>query len=84
MARTSYVCTRLARLISARSLKQPSSGRHIAILGHIIAIPSQTAFALTHARGVRLREVTNTNFTVFGLTLPGLGPYNLPHPRQAR
>ena len=31
---------------SASSLKQQSSNRHVAILGHIILIPSQTVFAL--------------------------------------
>jgi hypothetical protein len=32
---------------SASSLKQQSSNRHVAILGHIILIPSQTVFALS-------------------------------------
>ena len=31
---------------SARSLKQQSAGRHVAPLGHIILIPSQSVFAL--------------------------------------
>jgi hypothetical protein len=31
---------------SANSLKQHSTGRHVAPLGHIILIPSQPAFAL--------------------------------------
>jgi len=32
---------------SASSLKQQSANRHVAPLGHIILIPSQTVFALT-------------------------------------
>ena len=32
---------------SARSLKQQSTGRHVAPLGHIILIPIQPAFALS-------------------------------------
>jgi hypothetical protein len=32
---------------SASSLKQQSSGRHVAPLGHIILIPSQPVFALS-------------------------------------
>jgi hypothetical protein len=33
---------------SASSLKQQSAGRHIAPLGHIILIPNQPVFALSH------------------------------------
>jgi len=33
---------------SASSLKQQSAGRHVAPLGHIILIPSQLFFALSH------------------------------------
>jgi hypothetical protein len=33
---------------SASSLKQQSAGRHVALLGHIILIPSQPVFALSH------------------------------------
>jgi hypothetical protein len=33
-------------LYSANSLKQHSTGRHVAPLGHIILIPSQPVFAL--------------------------------------
>ena len=32
---------------STSSLKQQTAGRHVASLGHIILIPSQTVFALT-------------------------------------
>ena len=32
---------------SASSLKQQSAGRHVAPLGHIILIPSQSAFVLS-------------------------------------
>jgi hypothetical protein len=35
-------------LYSASSLKQQSAGRHIAPLGHIILIPKQPVFALSH------------------------------------
>ena len=49
---------------SANSLKQQSTGRHIAPLGHIILILSQPV----------CREATNSNFIVFGLTRPGLEP----------
>jgi hypothetical protein len=33
---------------SANSLKQQSAGRHVAPLGHIILIPNQQVFALSH------------------------------------
>jgi hypothetical protein len=33
---------------SARSLKQQSADRHVAPLGHIILIPSQPVFVLSH------------------------------------
>jgi hypothetical protein len=33
---------------STSSLKQQSAGRHVAPLGHIILIPSQQVFALSH------------------------------------
>jgi hypothetical protein len=52
---------------SASSLKQQSSGRHVAPLGHIILIPSQPVCVLSG-------EATHTNFIVFGLTRPGLEP----------
>ena len=59
MARTSYfqwdddevrfVLDQHAELdfYSASSLKQPSMGRHVAPLGHIIVTPSQPVFALS-------------------------------------
>jgi len=57
---------------SASSLKQQSADRHVAILGHIILIPSQPVFALSPKCCVLSGEATNTNFIVFGLTRPGL------------
>jgi len=57
MARTSYffnemmmksLCTRPTRLAySASSLKQQSADRHVALIEHIIQIPSQPIFALS-------------------------------------
>jgi hypothetical protein len=35
-------------LYSARSLKQQSTDRHVALLGHIILIPSQPVLVLSH------------------------------------
>jgi len=52
---------------SASSLKQQSAGRHVAPLGHIILIPSQSVFALTPLF-LLSGETTNTNFIIFGLT----------------
>ena len=52
-------------LYSASSLKQQSAGRHIAPLGHIILILNQSVLG---------GEAANSNFIVFGLTRPGLGP----------
>ena len=57
---------------SASSLKQQSTGRHVAPLGHIFLIPSQPVFALSPYWCVLSREATNTNFIVFCLTRPGL------------
>ena len=60
---------------SASSLKQQSVGRqHVAPFGNIILIPSQPVFAFTPELCVRSGEVANTNFIVYGLTRPGLGP----------
>jgi hypothetical protein len=53
---------------SGSSLKQQSAGRHVALLGHIILIPSQPVFALSPKCCVLSGEATNTNFIVFGLT----------------
>ena len=52
---------------SAMSLKQQSEDRHVAPLGHMILIPSQSVFALTPWCCVLSEEATNTNFIVFGL-----------------
>jgi hypothetical protein len=59
---------------SASSQKQQSTGRHVAPLGHIIQIPSQPVFARSLYCCLLSREVTNTNFIVFGLIWPGLEP----------
>ena len=50
---------------SASSLKQQSTGRHVAPLGHIILILNQSVFS---------GEATNSNFIIFGLTRSGLEP----------
>ena len=59
---------------SASSLKQQSVRRHITPLRHIIMILSQPVFALSHICCMLIREATNTNFIVFGLTWRGLEP----------
>jgi hypothetical protein len=46
-----HLCTRPTPYLdfyNASSLKQQSMDRHVAPLGHIILIPSQPVFALTH------------------------------------
>jgi hypothetical protein len=57
---------------SDSSLKQQSAERHVALLGHIILIPSQPVFALSPQCCVLGGEATNTNLIFFGLTRPGL------------
>ena len=52
---------------SASSLKQQTTGRHVAPLVHIIMIQRQPVFALT-PQCCMLGKVTNTYFTVLGLT----------------
>ena len=42
---------------SASSLKQQSTNRHVAPLGHIILIPSQSVFALNPACLVEKQEI---------------------------
>jgi len=59
---------------SARPLKQQSTDRCIAPLGHIILIPSQSVFALSPSCCVVSGEVKNTNFIVLGFTRSGLKP----------
>ena len=70
------ICTRPTRLIGKSSswLKQPSVGRHVAPLGHIILIPSQPVFSLTPCNSVISREATNSNYIVYGLIRPRLEP----------
>jgi hypothetical protein len=46
------------------SLKQQSADRHVAPLGHIILIPSQSVLALSPKRCILSGEATNTNFIV--------------------
>ena len=54
------------------SLKQQSTGRHVAPLWHIIPIPSQPVVALSTCCCVLSGEAINTNLIVLGLTRPGL------------
>ena len=56
---------------SASSLKQQSAERHVALLGHIILIPSQPVFSLSPQCCVLSGEAANTNLIVFGLFRPG-------------
>jgi len=78
MARTSYIlmrcwwccrlCTRPIRRVvfySASSLKQQSTGKHVATLMHIILIPNQPVCCSYCC--VLTREATDTNRMVFGL-----------------
>ena len=44
-------------LYSARSLKQQSTGRHVASLGHIILIPCQQVFALNDIYTIYIRSL---------------------------
>ena len=55
---------------------QQSEWVHVAPLGHIFLIPRQPVFtpSLAPKCCVLNREAANTNFIVFGLTLPGLKP----------
>jgi len=55
----------------ASSLKQQSAVRHVALIAHIILIPSQPDFAHTPKFRVLSGEATITNCIVFGLTLLG-------------
>jgi len=61
---------------SASLLKQQSTGRHVAPLGHIVMIRSQSYFALTPECCVLSEEAVKTNFIVFGWTRPGLESSN--------
>jgi hypothetical protein len=55
-------------------LKQRSTDRHVASVGHIILIPSQPVFALSPKFCAFFGEATDTNFVVFCLTRSGLEP----------
>jgi hypothetical protein len=59
---------------SASSLKQNSTGRHVASLGHVIMILSQPVFSLSPECCVLSGEATNTSFIVFGLTRSWIEP----------
>jgi hypothetical protein len=58
---------------SARALKQ-SAHWHVALLGHIILIPSQPVFALTPYSCVLSGKAIHANTIVFDLTRSGLEP----------
>ena len=71
------LCSRPTRLVgfySASSLERQSANRHVAPLGHIILIPSQSVFLLFHECCTLSRQSTNTICIVFGLTRSGLEP----------
>jgi len=53
-------------------LKQQSAGRHVAPLGHIILIQSQSFFVLTPKWYQLCGEAANTGVVIFGLTRPWL------------
>ena len=75
--RDDILCTRPTRLVgfySACSLKQQFSGRHVALLGHIILIPNRPVFPLTPECCMISGEAANTNAIVSGLTRPVLEP----------
>jgi hypothetical protein len=59
---------------SASSPKQHSVGRHITLLRHIIPIPSQPVFTLSHQCCMTSRKATSINFMVFGKTRSELEP----------
>ena len=54
--------------------QQSSAGRHIAPFGHIILIPRQPIFALSHWWCMLSQKATNANLKVFGLNRSGLEP----------
>ena len=58
----------------ASSLKQQTTGRHVAPLRHIILILSKPVFALSPYCCMLSGEATNTNLIVFGLTQLGPEP----------
>ena len=60
--------TCLVGVYGANSLKQEATGRHVALLGHIIMIPCQTIFTLTPLNLALSGDLENYNFIVFGLT----------------
>ena len=57
-------------------LKQQLVGRHVALLGHIVMIPSKPVFNLSFWSRVLFGEAADTNvmLVVVGLTCPGFEP----------
>ena len=75
MRSTVYQTNTLSWILhSASSLKQHSTDRHVAPLGHIILISSQSVFDLSPYCCVIRGEVTNINFIVVGLIQSGIKP----------
>ena len=68
---------------STSSLKQQSTGGHVAPLGHIILIPSQPVFALSPLCCVLSGEATNTIFSLW-FDSTGARTHDLSHSRRAR
>ena len=66
--------TCLVGVYDVNSLKQQTTGRHVAPLGHIIMIPCQKIFALTPLNFALSGDVENDNCIVFGLTENGFKP----------
>jgi hypothetical protein len=62
---------------SASSLKQQSTGKHVAPLGHIILIPNQPVFDLLLNSACLAEKQKITNFLVFGLTRTGSNPRSI-------
>ena len=64
----------LLEFYSANSLKDQSVGRHVAPLGQIILVASQTVFTFTLQCCMLTREAANNYFIVFGMTWQWLEP----------
>ena len=65
---------------SVSSLKQQSAGRHVALLGHIILIPSQLVFALS----LLILRSNKYQFQSFWFDPTGARTHDLPHSSLAR
>jgi hypothetical protein len=57
---------------SASTLSQQSTDRHVAQLGNIILLQSQSLYAFTFFCCMLSREAANTHFILFGLTRNGI------------